>query len=222
MSNRRGTGHKRCPRCRVNQEHCFCDRFFESELQTRVSVVMHYKEEHLTSNTAYMARQVLSNSEIITRGRPQSDDSAVLHPGYSPILLYPSDDAAVLDADFVKGINGPIQLIVPDGSWRQARKYRQRVPGLSDIPAVKLEGDFQSNYGLRKTPFEGALCTYEAIMHALRIIDPKGEELFSEMEGFFKHFVMQVLKTRNIDPLRYREAMVSSGLEELLLEADQF
>src|SRR5262245_31383046 len=41
---------------------------------------------------------------------------------YRTLLFYPSDDAVELDKELVAQDQKPIQLIVPDGTWRQASK----------------------------------------------------------------------------------------------------
>jgi DTW domain-containing protein YfiP len=38
------------------------------------------------------------------------------------LLFYPSEDAVELDKELVAQDQKPIQLIVPDGTWRQASK----------------------------------------------------------------------------------------------------
>jgi len=42
-------------------------------------------------------------------------------PGYRPALLFPGEHAQVLTA-YGEGDDRPLLLIVPDGTWRKARK----------------------------------------------------------------------------------------------------
>ncbi len=53
------------------------------------------------------------------------------------VLFYPTNDAVELDKALVMQERTPIQLVVPDGTWRQARKIHSRHPELKDLPRVK-------------------------------------------------------------------------------------
>ncbi|WP_431194487.1 DTW domain-containing protein [Pseudomonas aeruginosa] len=61
----------------------------------------------------------------------------------------------------------PSLLVVPDGTWRKARKLLHLNPALAALPRVSLAEGMASRYRLRKAPGEGALSTIEAIAAAL-------------------------------------------------------
>jgi DTW domain-containing protein YfiP len=62
-------------------------------------------------------------------------------------------------------------LVVPDGTWRKARKLLHVNPLLAALPRVVLPEGLQSNYRVRKAPMSGALSTVEAIVAALNSIE---------------------------------------------------
>ncbi len=70
--------------------------------------------------------------------REALDLSDLLSDRYETLLFYPSDEAVDLNADFMKTITKPVQLIVPDGNWRQASKVHYRHPELKEIPRIKI------------------------------------------------------------------------------------
>ena len=76
------------------------------------------------------------NSEMRIRGegRETLDLRDLLTGEYRTFLFYPSRDAVELDKELVVQDPRPIQLIVPDGTWRQARKIHSRHPELKDYP----------------------------------------------------------------------------------------
>lgn len=176
MSKRRSTQAKRCERCRINSILCFCDQIREHQTMTKVSIIMHHREKHLTSNTAKLATLTLKNAMIHLRGLPEEPFALELldiKPEIRPLYLFPDVDAVELDENFLKNFPGPYQLIVPDGTWNQAKKVRRREPGLSSIQCVKLNDGVKGEYKLRRGVREDGVCTFEAIAYALEILENK-------------------------------------------------
>ena len=100
-----------------------CAELPRLELRTRVALVIHRHELLRSSNTGMLAVRALVNSELRIRGesRETLDLSDLLTPHYRSLLYYPSTDAIELTAELAAQDPRPIQLIVPDGTWRQAR-----------------------------------------------------------------------------------------------------
>lgn len=65
----------------------------------------------------------------------------------------------------------PLLLVVPDGTWRKARKLLHLNPSLAALPRVSLGAVAPSRYRLRKAPEEGALSTIEAVVAALDALE---------------------------------------------------
>lgn len=68
----------------------------------------------------------------------------LLTPQYRTLLFYPSDDAVELDKELVAQDQKPIQLIVPDGTWRQASKVHFRHHELKDVKRVMIRLEVSS------------------------------------------------------------------------------
>jgi DTW domain-containing protein YfiP len=198
MSKRRSTHGKRCPNCRINISLCFCDQILKHDTQTRVSIIMHHREEHLTSNTAKLATMTLNNACIYPRGlqdAPFSMELLKLVPDVLPLYLFPDEDAQELNDDFKMAHPGPYHLIVPDGTWSQTMKVRRREPGLSEILCVKLSDDIKGEYKLRRGVREDGVCTFEAIAYALEILENK--EVADDLLRQFRIMNNRVAKSRS-------------------------
>ena len=197
-TTRRETRDKRCPKCKVHQDNCFCSKIISLELETRVSLLVFKKEIFLPSNTANLTLMSLMNSNQFERGHEgvQLSEEFVKEDQYQPLYLFPTDDAEELTADYLSNFNKPINLIVPDGTWRQAKKVHRREPLLKNVPRVKITPNKRSIYPLRRQKYEYGLCTHEAIAYALKTIS--GEEAFNQLMGNLKIFIAAHLKNRPI------------------------
>jgi DTW domain-containing protein YfiP len=189
----------RCPYCKIHKTLCFCDALSEIETRTRVSIIMHHRELHLTSNTANLAKLVLPNCEITLRGLPEksfSIESLKLNSIETPIYLFPHPGARELSPEFMEEHRDKkLHLIVPDGSWSQAVKCYRREVGLSAIPCVTLPPGGPGRYKLRKTSDKNRLSTFEAIARALGILE-QNSELQNKMENIFDTMVERVVRGR--------------------------
>jgi DTW domain-containing protein YfiP len=199
MTKRRSTEGKRCLRCKIHRTLCFCDKIHTVEARTRVSIIMHHRETHLTSNTANLAKLVLPNCQIALRGlpdRPFSANSLNVANDELPLFLFPHEDAIELTPEFIeKNRDKKIHLIVPDGTWSQAVKCYRREPGLSGIQCVKLPPGAPGRYRLRKSSDENRLSTFEAIARAIGVVE-QNEALQREMEEIFTVMVESVIRGR--------------------------
>ena len=90
---------------------------------------------------------------------------------YRTFLFYPSDNALELTKELVNESSLPIQLIVPDGNWRQASKVHYRHPELFTVQRIKISTPNTSLYHLRAESTEYGMATLEAIAKALGIIE---------------------------------------------------
>ena len=139
------------------------------------------------------------NADIVIRGRMNEmfDGKPLLDRPGRALFLYPHEDALELNESFLKNFPGPYHLIVPDGNWQQARKVRQREEAFVTLPAVKLPPGIKSEYGLRKTQFPEWVSTYEAMAHALGILE--GEFIKNQLMDFFRIWVRRTEQARSGD-----------------------
>ena len=185
-----------CSVCYLHKERCICSTIPHLDLQTRVCLVIHAKELKRTTNTGRLALQALKNSEMHVRGdgREKLDLSDLLNPDYEPLLLYPSDDAIELDANFISQLKKPVLLIVPDGNWRQASKVNHRHKELALVKRVCLKKKIPSQQNLRAESTEDGMATLEAIAHALRWFE--GEAVGEALLQLYKQKLTQTLLGR--------------------------
>ncbi|QXI19365.1 tRNA-uridine aminocarboxypropyltransferase [Pseudomonas hamedanensis] len=158
-----------CPRCLRPQTHCLCKLIPRLDSRTRVLLLQHPSEVNHALNTARLAALGLTNAELIV-GEVFEDLPTLLNrPGYQARLLFPADDAQPLQA--YAPTDEPLLLVVPDGTWRKARKLLHLNPLLAALPRVALAESCVSRYRLRKAPGPGALSTVEAIVQALQTLE---------------------------------------------------
>ncbi|PYB90051.1 DTW domain-containing protein [Pseudomonas koreensis] len=158
-----------CPRCLRPQTHCLCPLIPHLDSRTRVLVLQHPSEVSHALNTARLAALGLSNAELIV-GEVFEDLPKLLNrPGYQTRLLFPAEDAQPLQAYAPN--DQPMLLVVPDGTWRKARKMLHLNPLLAALPRVTLTEGGVSRYRLRKAPGPGVLSTIEAIVQALETLE---------------------------------------------------
>lgn len=126
-----------------------------------------------SSNTGRLALRALVNSEMRVRGetREPLDLSDLLTDRYRTFLFYPAVDAVELDHELVAQERTPIQLLVPDGTWRQAKKVHSRHRELKDVPRVKIGVPDISKFHLRAQHRPEGMATLQAIAHALGVIE---------------------------------------------------
>jgi len=123
-----------CPRCLRPATHCLCALIPSLDSRTRVLLLQHPSEVNHALNTARLAALGLNNAQLIV-GEVFDDLPALLNPpGYQVRLLFPADDAQPLQA-YVPG-DQPLLLVVPDGTWRKARKLLHLNPLLAALPAT--------------------------------------------------------------------------------------
>ncbi|WP_439888112.1 tRNA-uridine aminocarboxypropyltransferase [Pseudomonas sp. MBLB4123] len=160
-----------CPRCCRPLDHCLCALIPRLDSHTRVLILQHPSEVGHALNTARLAALGLANAELrvgeVLEGLPQ----LLAQPGYRPCLLFPGEGAQPLAQFAEAGQGAPPLLVVPDGTWRKARKLLHLNPALAVLPRVALPQGLSSRYRLRKAPMPGALSSIEAIVQALDILE---------------------------------------------------
>lgn len=161
-----------CPRCTRPTERCLCALIPCLSSRTRVLILQHPSEVKHALNTARLAALGLNNAELLVGEVFESLAALLQPPGYRACLLFPGKQAQTL-LQFAEQQHSeqPLLLVVPDGTWRKARKLLHLNPLLATLPRVMLPEGLQSRYRLRKAPMPGALSTIEAIVTALNTVE---------------------------------------------------
>jgi len=138
---------------------------------TEVLVLQHPDEVDHALNTAHLAVLGLRNATLWVGEVFAALPGWLAQPGYRTCLLFPGEQARSVAAFGSDGDGRPVRLVVPDGTWRKARKLLYLNPALADLPRVTLADAPPSRYRLRKAPMEGSLSTLEAIVAALNLLE---------------------------------------------------
>jgi DTW domain-containing protein YfiP len=203
------TGHRRCDICRLHFHLCICDRVKQMQTRTTLTMIMHRNELSKTTNTGVMACHCLSNSRLLRFGvveEPLPDP--LFSREERPVLLFPHDHGRPL-SDF-RHSDKPINLVIPDGTWRQASKMSKRVPGLLGVECAYLPPGEMSKYQLRTNQKEGGLSTMEAVARAFGVLE--GEAVQAELEHAFRLMIERILWMKG----KIKTADVYGGLPEKL------
>lgn len=153
-----------CSRCVRPVHHCLCPLIPAVDSRVRVLILQHPSEASHALNTARLAALGLTNARLLVGEHFEP----ALFPSGS-YLLFPGDDATPVES--WRGTGCVEQLVVPDGTWRKARKLLHLNPHLAALPRVSLSVGLVSRYRVRKAPMPGALSTLEAIVTTLNTLE---------------------------------------------------
>jgi DTW domain-containing protein YfiP len=174
----------RCPACFLPTPLCLCAELQRLPARTRVVVIMPQRESITSTNTGRLGAALLEGASVRVRGLRGAPAPAPLPEG-KRLLLFPCEQARPLVAADAEG--APPVLLVPDGTWSQARKLVRREPLLAEAEAVTLPPASSARYGLRRNAPEGTVCTLEAIARALGVLE--GPSLEAHLLAALDRFV---------------------------------
>jgi len=140
-----------------------------------VLLLQHPSESTHALNTARLAALGLANAQLAVGEVFSELADWLAMPDYRPVLLFPGEAAmALADTGSAKDPR-PLLLVVPDATWRKARKLLYLNPALQALPRVTLSGGGVSRYRVRKAPAAEALSTIEAVVQALNELEGEGQ-----------------------------------------------
>lgn len=170
-----------CLRCLRPESTCWCRHLPSLETKTRVLILQHPRERYVAIGTARMAHLSLPGS-MLRIGMDFSNDPVVREALAGPaVLLYPGRDAR--DLDEVVG-EGPLTLVVVDGTWPNARKLLRRNPLLAALPQVRFTPPRPGEYRIRREPAAHCVATIEALAHVLGKLEGDPERFESLLVPF--------------------------------------
>lgn len=135
-------------------------------------ILQHPDEARHPLNTARLAVLGLERAELLI-GEEFPELEARIRVESQATLLFPDDANA---PETSAGRDNSIQtslLIVPDGTWRKARRIVRLNPVLQELPRLALPPGEPSAYRVRRATEPGAVATIEAIERALSILEPE-------------------------------------------------
>jgi DTW domain-containing protein len=195
----RGFGASRCVVCKMQTILCICELVPSINCDTRVSLIIPINELRKSSNTGQLAHRCLQNSSLHLKGVQDThlDEAEILSStSYASAILYPCDGAIDL-ATFKNSNTKKINLIVPDGTWKQARKILKRSSCFAELPKVTIPTADSSPYILRRNhSVDQGLATIEAIAIAIGILE--GSEARNSLRHIFRIMVERTLFSRGL------------------------
>jgi DTW domain-containing protein len=148
----------RCPRCQLPLRWCICSAHRDIVSPLGIDVLMHHRERFRPSSTGNLINRVIPGSRRhlwrrerhLTAGEVRVPDRElwILHPhgGPPPTSTVPEH----------------VQLLLLDGSWREASAMAQEVRGWGRLVNLPMTG--QSRYWLRTQADAARFSTIEALL----------------------------------------------------------
>ncbi|WNC73670.1 DTW domain-containing protein [Thalassotalea psychrophila] len=192
----RGWKVKRCEVCRLDQEFCICNMVKQGDSDYAFLLLMYDNEVLKPSNTGRLIADIVKDTYAFLwkRTEPNTELLDLLNSDkYQPYLIFPKDYAnegqvvfehkpEQVHTDFSNN-KKPLFILI-DATWRQAKKIFRKSPYLSQLPIisiplpspeeqeakVKIPGNFDSRYQVRKAAKAGELATAEVAAKVLALM----------------------------------------------------
>jgi DTW domain-containing protein len=175
-----------CYRCFKPAVACICVATTRVANRTGITILQHPHERFHAVGTERIARLGFANIRVELLA-PWDDAGAIrARIPSGAALLYPGPGACEV-ASLTRG-QIPPHLVIIDGTWFQAKKVYAAHSWLAELPQVRLSPSSPSRYRVRREPQPMYVATIEAIVEALRILEPHTIGL----EGLLQSFVAMV------------------------------
>lgn len=185
--------------------YCLCAHLSSISNRTRLLVLQHPDEAKHPLNTARLAVLGLKHADLwVGESFPQLSER--IASAKQTLLLFPADShdqhphPHPHQHQDMRRTGDSVLLIVPDGTWRKARKIIYANPVLGTLPRFSLPPGEPSNYRVRKAREPAAVATIEAIARALSILEP--EQNFQPLLKPFGVLVEQQIQAMGEDVYR--------------------
>jgi len=180
-----------CPRCRLFVEICICNELYRVQNRNHLTLLMHIKELNRLTNSGRLLGLTLERFSMVVKGHINEvfNPELLIKKNCINLILHPAASRVLSSKD--SSAEMPINLIIPDGTWRQSNKLLRSEIVLQNIPRVRLPVADESNYQLRKEKNPEHISTYEAASRALGILE--GDSIKNELDVFFDLFVRSLL-----------------------------
>ncbi len=151
-------------------------------------MLQHPRERDNAIGTAWMVERCLDAERVVgvELERDPRFLAAISDPSAPAIVLSPGPSAIDLHAHPPEG---PVTLIVVDGTWSQARKLLRVNPSLAALPRYAFRPAKPGNYRIRREPAEHCVSTIEATVAALSCLEdvPDLQQVLSVFDAMVEH-----------------------------------
>ena len=180
--------HPRCEWCRYAERWCICDGFQAIDCPLGVDVLIHHREYWRPTSTGRLINRVIPSSRgHVFRHDLPLNRAAIVRPDRTLWILHP------LGEPLPAGGPPPgLQVLLLDGSWREAARMAQTVTGWGRL--VRLPEAGASRYHLRQQEQPGNYSTAESLLFLFAALGLTEEEAILRRQ--FELHVYAGLRTR--------------------------
>jgi DTW domain-containing protein len=147
----------RCPRCQLPLRWCICSAHRDIVSPLEIDVLMHHRERFRPSSTGNLINRVIPGSRHhLWRRERHLTAAEVRTPGRELWILHPHGGPPPSAAP------EHVQLLLLDGSWREAAAMAQEVRGWGRLVNLPMTGE--SRYWLRTQADGARFSTVEALL----------------------------------------------------------
>lgn len=181
----------RCYRCLRPQTMCYCAELPSVPTRTRVVILQHPHERTHPFGTARLVRLMLANAEVHVpwAGFTGTLEYRVAVPA-DTVVLFPHPEAPSLEE--LPRDQLPSTLLAIDGTWAHAKRLYRENAWLRGLRHVRLLPAAPSRYRIRKEPRPDYVSTLEAIVEALRVLEPDATRLDELLAAFDRMIDQQI------------------------------
>lgn len=185
----RGSRGERCSTCQLHLDDCLCAQLPSYAPDTRVILYVHALEVRRPSNTGRLVAKMLPATTRLVHGSPEPARLIALPTEPPPLVLHP-DGRPLEPADGERSRC----LLLPDGTWAQARRMLHRIPALLEHELVRLPPRPPSPWWLRRGPRSDHVCTLEAVARAIGVLE--SEDIERNMLAVLRELVKRTRRRR--------------------------
>ncbi|KAL3346794.1 hypothetical protein AABB24_025301 [Solanum stoloniferum] len=231
---------KICWNCDRPVKVCLCNIIPSEPITTvtRIVILHHPHEQRHKLATVPVLSKCLDNCDVIVGRRLRYGDCDILdslhddahrNPNFTSraIYLFPgADTSPSQEINHWKSSKNTVEmtnyvLIAFDGTWKHAREMMRASLSFLSKFAVQVHLDydigndggtkFNSDLILRKEPFSGCMSTMEAVAHCLRILEPNGISIESNLIEVLRSMVK--FQASFFKPMKPRPKLIKGGQE---------
>lgn len=209
-------GAPRCERCRYSPRWCICEGFRPLELPLRLDVLIHHREFWRPTSTGRLINRVVpaSRGHVFRHDLPLNR-AAIVQPDRELWVLHPKGESLPPGKPPVN-----VQLLLLDGSWREAARMLQGVERWGRAVSLPMTGP--SRYLLRDQQTPGHYSTVEALLFVLESFGLQTEHAHLRLQ--FELHVYAGLRARGEKAAAERflaDSPLTAAFPELLAKLNQ-
>lgn len=160
----------RCEGCRLTPRWCICEAAVTIDCGLAVDLLMHRRELFRPTSTGHLVNRLLVGSRLHAfRTESPPARATVVRPDREMWILHPRGDEIPADVAV-----GNVQVLLLDGSWREAARMVQTVGSWGRL--VRLPASGPSRNALRQQEVAGQYSTVESLIFLLAALGLRDAE----------------------------------------------